>query len=190
MRGQEHVCRKLVIVTAPASSSPPGLPDILQPGLRLVFVGYNPSLAASKVGHYYAGKQNFFYRVLHLSGLTPRLFSFEEDLLLPDYGIGMTDLCPLPTAQVSHLPAGALRAGRSVLREKLERYQPATVCFNGFGVYQTLFGKRIETFGPQPDRIGESQVFVVPSTSPANNGLMHQREEAFIALAAFVGVRK
>lgn len=164
----------------------PGLPDILAPALPLVFVGFNPSLAASRAGHYYAGVQNFFYRLLHLSGLTPRLLTFEEDITLPQYGIGLTDLCPIPTAQVAHLPAGALRAGRDALRAKLERYQPQIVCFNGLGVYHAFYGHAPMGLGPQTDRIGQSRVFAVPSTSPANNGLLREREEAFRALALFV----
>ena len=57
----------------PFNPSLPGLPDILEHDLKLVFVGYNPSLPASRAGHYYAGGQNYFYRMLHLSGLTARL---------------------------------------------------------------------------------------------------------------------
>ena len=167
-------------------ASLPGLPDYLSPGLRLVFVGYNPSIAASKAGHYYANPANYFYRMIHLAGLTPALFTYHQDIDLPALGIGLTDLCPLPSAQVSHLPAGALRAGRTALRERLERCQPRVICFNGIGVYQVFLGRAPEGFGLQVDRIGESSVFVVPSTSPANNALLHERESAFLALGEYV----
>ena len=164
----------------------PGLPDILVPRLKLVFVGYNPSLAAARAGHYYAGTQNFFYRLLYQHGFTPSLLSPHDDHTLPLYGIGLTDLCPIPTAQASHLPAGALRAGRTALRAKLERTEPLLVCFNGLGVYKAFFGRPPAGPGLQPDRIGGSRVFVTPSTSPANNGLMRQRDVTFAELARLV----
>lgn len=162
------------------------LPDILAPGLKLVFVGYNPSLPAARIGHYYAGKQNFFYVLLHRHGLTPVLLSPWDDRTLPRYGIGVTDLCPIPTAQAGMLPAGALRGGRALLRDKLERFGPRLVCFNGLGVYRAYFCRSLATVGLQPDLIGKSRVFVVPSTSAANNGLMVQREAAFGELARHV----
>lgn len=160
----------------------PGLPDILEPGLRLVFVGYNPSLAAARAGHYYAGKQNFFYRLLYGHGFTPVLLAPHEDHTLPQYGIGLTDLCPIPSAQAAHLPRGALRAGRDGLRAKLERYQPRLVCFNGLGVYRAFTGQAKVYPGPQPEGIGTIRVSVVPSTSPANNGLLRERDAAFAEL--------
>src|SRR5581483_9019137 len=159
------------------------LPDILEPGLRLVFVGYNPSLPAARIGHYYAGKQNHFYALLFASGLTPVLLTPWDDGTLPQYGIGVTDLCPIPTAQAGQLPWSALTAGRQALRAKLEGYRPRLVCFNGLGVYRAFFGRPPAQVGPQPDRIGETGVLVVPSTSPANNGLMAARREAFGELA-------
>ncbi|MSQ27487.1 MAG: mismatch-specific DNA-glycosylase [Dehalococcoidia bacterium] len=164
----------------------PGLPDILLPNLKLVFVGYNPSLPAARAGHYYAGPQNHFYRLLHECGLVPALLSYHEDASLPRHGIGLTDLCPTPTAQAAHLPAGALQAGRERLTAKIERFRPAIVCFNGLGVYRAHFGHPPAGTGPQQPAIGISRVFVVPSTSPANNGLMREREQAFAALAALV----
>lgn len=162
----------------------PGLPDILLPNLKLVFVGYNPSLPAARAGHYYAGKRNHFYRLLHQSGLTPTLLTYHDDSALPRHGIGLTDLCPIPTAQAAHLPGGALRAGRERLAAKIERFRPLIVCFNGLGVYQAYFGRPPAGTGLQAGVIGPSRVFVVPSTSPANNGLMREREQAFAALAA------
>lgn len=165
----------------------PELPDLLQPGLRLVFVGYNPSVPAARIGHYYAGKQNHFYPLLASSGLTPRVLTPEEDGLLAGFGIGCTDLCKTPTAQAAHLPAGMLRAGGDELRAKLERFAPRWVCFNGLGVFRAYAGRPPDGYGPQPETIGASRVFVAPSTSPANNGLMAEREAAFRLLAATVG---
>lgn len=165
----------------------PGLPDILVPGLKLVFVGSNPSLPAARTGHYYAGKQNHFYQLLHRHGLTPLLLTPDQDQSLPRYGIGLTDLCPIPTAQAAHLPRGTLSAGREALLEKLERNKPEIVCLNGLGVCQVIYERRPASPGLQQERIGPSRVYVVPSTSPANNALMAQREAAFAELAKLMG---
>lgn len=161
------------------------MPDILTPGLKVVFVGYNPSLPAARIGHYYAGKQNHFYALLHRHGLTPVLLTPWDDHSLLKYGIGVTDMCPIPTAQAGMLPAGALRAGREALRGKLLVREPRIVCFNGLGVYRAFYD-RSTVIGSQDEVIGKSRVFVVPSTSPANNGLMAQREAAFGELARLV----
>lgn len=164
----------------------PGLPDLIVPGLRLLFVGYNPSIPAAKLGHYYANPVNHFYRLLAESGVTPRLLAPAEDGLLPSFGIGCTDLCPTPTAQAGHLPPGMLRAGRETLRAKIEQFAPAWVCFNGLGVFKAFWGYPPQDMGPQAEVIGVSRVFVTPSTSPANNGLMAQRAAAFHLLATTV----
>lgn len=164
----------------------PPLPDILQPGLKLVFVGYNPSIPAAKAGHYYANPINYFYRLLYESGLTPRLLAPAEDVLLPSFGIGLTDLCKAPTAQAGHLPPGMLRAGRDDLRAKLEHYAPEWICFNGLGVFKVFFGYPPPATGPQAERVGDSRTFVVPSSSPANNGLMALRVQAYQQLAEAV----
>lgn len=171
----------------PPLPSLPELPDLLVPGLELVFIGYNPSVPAARLGHYYAGGRNHFYPLLYRSGLTPRLLTPQEDLLLPSFGIGCTDLCKTPSAQAAHLPPGMLRAGRAALQAKVERYAPAWVCFNGLGVFRAFWGHPPAAWGPQPERIGATQVFVTPSTSPANNGLMAEREAAFRLLAATLG---
>jgi len=65
------------------------LPDIIRAGLKVVFVGYNPSLPAARIGHYYAGKQNHFYPLLHRHGLTPVLLTPWDDATLPAYGRGV-----------------------------------------------------------------------------------------------------
>jgi TDG/mug DNA glycosylase family protein len=67
------------------------LPDYLQPGLRLVFVGFNPSMRSAAVGQYYAGPGNVFWPLLYESGLLPTPLTYAEDAY-PEFGIGLTDL--------------------------------------------------------------------------------------------------
>ena len=161
--------------------------DILRPGLAVVFVGFNPSLPAWRTGHYYANPGNRFYRLLFESGLTPHLLTPAEDRTLPDHGIGATDLVPLPSARAELLPAASFRAAVPALVAKLEAHAPRAVCCNGIGVYRHLFRAAPPRLGLQPDRrVGQSALFVVPSTSGLCNGRATERLAAFNELAAWL----
>ena len=165
----------------------PGLGDLLRPGLDLVLVGYNPSLPAWRSGRYYANPTNRFYRLLFESGLTPRLLRPEEDHLLPEYGIGATDLLAgHPSALAADLPAARYREAREGLRLKLEAAAPRVVCFNGLGVYAHYYGERPRRIGPQEARIGASLVWAVPSSSGAASKLTAERRAAWLELGALV----
>ena len=88
------------------------LPDLIAPGMRLLFVGYNPSIRSARIGHYYAGRNNAFWRLLSQSGLVLRPMSFSEDGELPALGIGITDLVKRPTrpaAALAKFPASTER---------------------------------------------------------------------------------
>lgn len=158
--------------------------EILRLGLAVVFVGYNPSLPAWRTGHYYANPGNCFYRLLFESGLTPRLLAPTEDRTLPDFGIGATDLVPLPSARADLVPSERFRAAVPALLARLAELRPRAVCCNGIGVHRYLFAKPPARLGLQPGRwIGESAVFVVPSTSGLVNGRTRERLAAFRELA-------
>ena len=161
--------------------------DIVRPGLDVVFVGYNPSLPAWRTGHYYANPGNRFYKLLFESGLTPRLLSPAEDRSLPDFGIGATDLVPLPSARADLLPAASFRAAAPALLARLEALRPRAVCCNGVGVFRHLFGQSPARLGLQADRrVGSAAVFVVPSTSGLVNGRAAERSTAFRELATWL----
>jgi TDG/mug DNA glycosylase family protein len=165
----------------------PGLPDILAPGLALVFLGSNPSIRASETGHYYAHPGNRFYPLLFEVGLTPRRLMPEEDALLPTFGIGLTDLHPRPSRRADEVPDAAYRAGRERIAVLLARYQPRWLCCNGARVYQNLTGAAGPVrYGPQRGEIAGCRLFVVPSTSGLNSALTTVRRDAFFALAAAV----
>ncbi len=168
---------------------PSSLPSgILRLGLDVVFVGYNPSLPAWRTGHFYANPGNRFYRLLYESGLTPRLLTPAEDRSLPDYGIGVTDLVPLPSARADQVPAVAFRGAAASVKEKLVALAPRAVCCNGIGVYRHLMQRAPVRLGLQPEvRIGVATLFVVPSTSGLVNGRAAERLEAFRELAAWLG---
>lgn len=159
--------------------------SILQPGLPLVVVGFNPGAVSAARGHYYAKPGNQFYPLLFRSGLTPRLLTPVEDRSLPDFGIGLVDLCPWRVGQSDLLTPADVARGRGRLLAVLRRARPRVVAFNGLMLFRHVFG-RTPRPGPQPERIGASITFALPSTSGLVNGRWREREVAFRDLARFV----
>jgi double-stranded uracil-DNA glycosylase len=146
-----------------------GFPDLLRPGLALVFCGYNPSLRSGQTGHHYAHPGNRFWRVLHASGITDRLYAPDEDALLLEQGIGFTNIVARPTRRADELTRDEIRAGAAALRDKLERFRPRAVAYTGIGVYKWLLGSSNVTWGVQPvAAVAGVTDIVVPSPSGLN----------------------
>jgi TDG/mug DNA glycosylase family protein len=142
--------------------------DVLAPGLRVLFVGINPGLYSSAVGHNFAQPGNRFWKTLHQAGLTPRLLTpFEERELLA-HGMGITNLVARATASAAELSVDKLRRGAKRLRRKVARYRPALVAFLGLGAYRTALGQPAARIGPQTERLGRSQVWLLPNPSGLN----------------------
>jgi TDG/mug DNA glycosylase family protein len=149
------------------------LPDYLQPGLNLVFVGFNPGLKSDQLGHYYAGPGNQFWRFLYESGLTPRLLSPKDDASLPGFGIGLTDLVKRASRGSNDLSTSEFRSGLPILEQKLCQVQPRVVAFNGKSGYAAAIGRRCD-YGQQSETLAGRPLYLCPSTSGA---LPMKREE-------------
>lgn len=67
------------------------LPDILAPGLNIVFCGTAVSNVSAQREAYYAGPGNMFWPTLFAIGLTPRLLQPEEFREVLSYGLGLTE---------------------------------------------------------------------------------------------------
>lgn len=139
-------------------------------------------------GHHYAHPGNRFWRVLHASGLTDRLYAPEEDGSLPEaLGIGFTNLCPRPTRRADELTRAEILAGAEALREKLERCRPRAVAYAGIGVYRWFRGTSKAGWGVQaePAVPGVADV-VVPSPSGLNRMRFEELVERYRVLAPYL----
>ena len=153
------------------------LPDLLRPGLSLVFVGLNPSEYSARAGHYFANPRNRFWTAFNRSLLLPSALGREcspaDDALLLEHGIGFTDVVKRPTPQGNALKAADYRLWAPLLLEKLLQSLPRLVCFHGQMAYRAYLQyaereKAAPELGLQHRLIGSSPVFVVPNSSPAN----------------------
>ncbi len=163
--------------------------DLLRSDLRLVFCGYNPSLTSGRSGHHYAHPGNRFWRVLHASGITDRLYRPEEDEALPDaLGIGFTNLCSRPTRRADELTREEIRSGALALRQKLDQFRPRIVAYTGIGVYKWFRATSKVGWGVQEVSTvpGVTDV-VVPSPSGLNRMRFDELVEHYRALVPLVG---
>jgi TDG/mug DNA glycosylase family protein len=144
------------------------VPDVIAPGLRVLFCGINPGLYSAAVGHHFARPGNRFWPALHQAGFTPRLLAPAEDAALLEMGYGLTNFVARATAGADQLSAQELVRGRRQLSDKLERYGPAAVAILGIGAYRTALGRRTATLGQQPELLAGALVWVLPNPSGLN----------------------
>lgn len=146
------------------------VPDILAPNLDVLLVGINPGLYSAAVGHHFGHPGNRFWPALNAGGLVPPdagLTTFD-DWRLPEFGLGITNLCPRTTARAQELTADELRAGARELRRKVETYRPRFVAFLGVTSFRTAFGVKDGQVGRQSMQIGDAVVWVLPNPSGLN----------------------
>jgi TDG/mug DNA glycosylase family protein len=144
------------------------LRDVIAPSLRVLFCGINPGLYSTAVGHHFGRPGNRFWKALHASGFTPRLFSPSEDSTLLDFGIGITNLCPRTTASADELTAAELERGGRGLVVKVRRYRPRVVAILGIGAYRAGFGHPDAVLGGQEGRTAQALTWVLPNPSGLN----------------------
>ncbi len=144
------------------------IPDIVAPGLRVLFAGINPGLYSAATGYHFARPGNRFWPALHQSGFTPRQLRPSEQGELLGLGLGITNVAPRATARAAELSTAELRAGAQELTAKVVEFGPAWLAVVGVTAYRTAFGRLDAVVGPQPDRIGPAQLWVLPNPSGLN----------------------
>ena len=94
-----------------ANAAESAVPDVLAPGLRLVFCGTAPSRASAAARAYYAKPGNRFWPVLHAAGFTPSRFHPSEYAALLGLGIGADGLKTGHTAEAGYGLVGSAKQG-------------------------------------------------------------------------------
>ncbi len=154
------------------------LPDYLIPKLDILFVGINPGLRSAALGHHYAGPSNRFWKLLYEANLVPERLSYRDDVRLPEWGLGLTNLVPRATAGMDSLTPDDYAAGRLALMRKVRRYRPRIIALLGITLYPILFplepkqaGRRP---GLQPVTLHESTIVLLPNPSGRNASYSYQ----------------
>src|SRR5260370_34013780 len=100
------------------------IPDVAEPGLRVLFAGINPGLYSAATGYHFARPGNRFWPALHDSGFTDRVFRPDEQQQLLPLGLGITNVVPRATARADELTSAEIKAGGRVLAAKVGCLRP------------------------------------------------------------------
>ena len=144
------------------------VPDLIAPGLRVLFCGINPSLYSAAVGHHFARPGNRFWPALFGGGFTDRLLLPHEGDELLRLGLGITNVFDRATASADELDPGELVPGGERLVEKVRTYRPSTVALLGITAYRIAFGRKHARVGPQPEPLADAPLWVLPNPSGLN----------------------
>jgi TDG/mug DNA glycosylase family protein len=146
---------------------PSDVPDVLAPDLRIVFVGINPGRASAAARAHFANPRNDFWRLLHAAKLTSRLYEPAEQFSLLEEGIGVTNAAYRTTPGSGDLRRADFAGSAERLEGIARELRPRWLAFVGKEAYRGAFGRRPE-LGLQREPLGDTKLFVLPSTSPAN----------------------
>jgi double-stranded uracil-DNA glycosylase len=171
--------RTLARVTAPGALPRPTaadlaaawgrtIPDVVGPGLRVLFSGINPGLYSAATGCHFARPGNRFWPALHESGFTGSQLSPSEQWSLLSFGLGITNLVARATARADELTAAELRSGGETLGLLAARLDVPFLAVLGVTAYRAAFGVRDAVVGRQSLRLGGAQLWVLPNPSGLN----------------------
>ncbi|AUX34472.1 MULTISPECIES: G/U mismatch-specific DNA glycosylase [Sorangium] len=144
------------------------MPDVIAPGLHVLFCGINPGLYTAAVGHNFARPGNRFWPALHAGGFTDRVLSPFEERELLKLGYGITNVVERATASADELSADELAAGGERLAAKVRRYRPRFLAVLGIGAYRSAFGRPHAAPGPQRETLDATRIWVLPNPSGLN----------------------
>jgi TDG/mug DNA glycosylase family protein len=143
------------------------VPDVLGPGLDVVFCGINPGRVSAAARAHFANPRNDFWRLLHDARFTPRLYEPQEQFALLERGIGLTNAAYRTTPGSGDLRRPDFEGAAERLERIAVELSPRWIAFVGKEAFRGAFRARAQ-LGAQERRVGETRLFVLPSTSPAN----------------------
>jgi TDG/mug DNA glycosylase family protein len=141
------------------------VPDVVGPGLRVLFCGINPGVVSGELAQHFARPGNRFWKALHGSGFTDRLLVPAQQWALLDYGLGITNLVARTSRAASDLDAAELRAGAVRLEATAVDLAPSWVAILGIQAYRVGFRRPRAAIGRQPERVGGAGLWVLPNPS-------------------------
>jgi double-stranded uracil-DNA glycosylase len=141
------------------------VPDLVAPGLDVLFCGINPGLWSAAVGHHFAHPGNRFWKALHASGFTNELLAAADERQLLAAGTGVTNLVDRATASARDLGGDELRRGAARLTRKARRWRPKVVAVLGITAYRVAFEQPRGGIGPQEQGLADSRLWVLPNPS-------------------------
>jgi TDG/mug DNA glycosylase family protein len=144
------------------------VPDVIAPGLRVLFCGINPGLYTAAVGHHFARPGNRFWPALFAAGFTDRLVSPFDERELLQLGYGVTNVVMRASATADQLNREELEAGGKRLKTKVKRYGPVFLAVLGLGAYRAAWKQPKAVIGRQEETIGKTVVWVLPNPSGLN----------------------
>ena len=144
------------------------VPDIIAPGLDVLFCGINPGLYSGATGHHFARPGNRFWPALLASGFTRDLLHPSQEKLLLKEGVGITNFVERASRAAAELTNEELREGGARLKAKVLHFKPSVLAVLGITAYRTAFGKPKATMGFQDEKIGNTVVWVLPNPSGLN----------------------
>jgi double-stranded uracil-DNA glycosylase len=144
------------------------VPDLIAPGLLVLFCGINPSLYSVVVGHHFARPGNRFWPTVHQAGFTSRQLVPSEERELLARGIGITNVCSEASASADSLTPEDYALGTAQLRRKLRRYEPRVIAFLGLGAYRIAAREPGASVGPQPVPFAGVTAWALPNPSGLN----------------------
>ena len=144
------------------------LPDVLGPDLKIVFCGTAAGRKSAELGFYYAGNGNKFWKTLFETGFTPRLLMPADFADLLNWRIGLTDMVKDKSGMDNSLMRSDFK--NNGLVEKINKYNPRYLCFNGKKAAKEFYGYDYVEYGLQEKSVNDTRIFIAPSTSGAANG--------------------
>jgi TDG/mug DNA glycosylase family protein len=144
------------------------MPDLIAPGLRVLFCGINPSLYSAVVGYHFARPGNRFWPTMHAAGFTRRRLAPSEQHELLELGYGITNVVDRATATADEVAPQELLTGGRRLVSKVKRYRPRFLAVLGISAYRAAFQRPEARLGLQPELLGDSRLWVLPNPSGLN----------------------
>ena len=156
--------------------------------MRVLFVGINPGVRSAQLGHHFAGYSNRFWKLLYDARLVPEPVTFRDDVRLPEWALGITNLIARATPGIDSLRPEEYAAGVRILHRKVRRFQPDVVACVGVTVFRAVFACPPGTpvkLGVHRARFEGARVVVLPNPSGRNANFSYAE-----MLAAFRSLRR